>query len=161
MLWSLHCKEVQTLFILLHNIYNNKYIYLWNFIFTPMKQQQQNRHLLNDFKALGSVTESLMISNHKINIHVTFLYYLVSYFLKVGLYSCTWSIPQKVQLFEEARFLSMQSLSQSVYFPVLNNNASLIANTLWPNRHSMCCGYTLLKNSEKTWSRAKKGKISC
>lgn len=33
-------------------------------------------------------------------------------------------IPQEIQLFEEACSLSLQSLSQSVYFPVLDNNAS-------------------------------------
>lgn len=54
-----------------------------------------------------------MVSNHNINIHVTFLYCGCSFFQ---------SIPQKIQLFEEACSLSMQSLSQSVYFPVLNNS---------------------------------------
>lgn len=86
-----------------------------------------------------------------INIHLYIVCY--SFFSR--------SIPQKVQLFEEARSLSMQSLSQSVYFPVLNNNASFITNTLWPNRHGMCCGYTLLKTTTQSKRKAKWALTHC
>lgn len=37
------------------------------------------------------------------------------------------AVPQKVQLFVETCSLSLQPLSQLVYFPEFNNNASFIA----------------------------------